>query len=227
MATTEAVSSARDIFAALNAGAAAGTTTRASTSEEVQNRFLKLLVTQLQNQDPLNPLDNAAVTTQISQINTVTGIERLNATLDNLLATFADGQAMQAANLIGKNVLVAGSALRLHDGAAHGGVRLEGAADKVTLSIVDAAGRVVQSQNLGAHQAGLVSFVWDGKTDAGTAVPDGKYSFAVSALRGNEKVNAEALQVGTVSALVRDKNQFLLDLGELGRVLFDKVQEIL
>jgi flagellar basal-body rod modification protein FlgD len=75
----------------------------------VQNRFLKLLVTQLQNQDPLNPLDNAAVTTQLSQINTVTGIERLNATLETLLNTFNDGQAMQAAALIGKSVLVAGS----------------------------------------------------------------------------------------------------------------------
>ena len=81
MEAVKSSSSSSDIMAALNAQAKTGTNELVSTSEEVQNRFLKLLVTQLKNQDPLNPLDNAAVTTQISQINTVTGIERLNATL--------------------------------------------------------------------------------------------------------------------------------------------------
>ncbi len=226
MATVGEVNRAREIYSAINAGATASGD-RASASEEVQNRFLKLLVTQLQNQDPLNPLDNAAVTTQISQINTVTGIERLNATLDKLLTTYSDSQAMQAANLIGKRVLVPGSTLRLLDGAAAGGVRLDDKADKVTVSIVDASGRIVQSQNLGAHEAGLLSFVWDGKTDGGATAPSGRYAFNVTATYAGEKVKAEALQVGTVSALVRDVDQFLLDLGELGRVGFDALQEIL
>ena len=227
MATVGATSSASDVFALLNSKSGAGASDAMSTSEEVQNRFLKLLVTQLKNQDPLNPLDNAAVTSQISQISTVTGIEKLNTTLDTLLNTFNDGQSMQAAGLLGKSVLVAGSQLALTAGTARGGVNLGGPADSVKLSILDAAGRVVQSQELGGHEAGNFSFVWDGKSDSGAAVPDGKYSFVVNAVRGGDKVPAETLQVGTVSALVRDKNQFQLDLGVLGRVDFDKVQQIL
>ena len=221
-----AVSAASTIFSALNAGSG-DSGTAATSSEEVQNRFLKLLVTQLQNQDPLNPLDNAAVTTQLSQINTVTGIERLNATLETLLNTYNDGQAMQAAALIGRNVLVAGSRLSLANGQAGGGVNLAGPADSVTLKILDAAGTVVQSQNLGAREAGSFSFVWDGRSDAGLVMPPGSYGFTVDAARGGEKVSAEALQIGMVSALVRGKSGFELELGGLGRVDFDKVQQIL
>jgi flagellar basal-body rod modification protein FlgD len=224
MAAVQPSNSPSDTFAALNAQAKAGA---ASTSEEVQNRFLKLLVTQLKNQDPLNPLDNAAVTTQMSQINTVTGIERLNETLQTLLSTYNEGQAMQAAGLIGKSVLVAGSRLVLADGKAGGGANLAGPADNVTLTIVDAAGKVVQNQTIGARDAGIFDFVWDGKTDAGAVAPPGTYSFTVNAVRGGEKVTAETLQVGTVSALVRGKSGFQLELGGQGRVDFDKVQQIL
>ncbi|MEF8768187.1 MAG: flagellar hook assembly protein FlgD [Candidatus Accumulibacter phosphatis] len=226
MNTVQSVNSSSDVFAAINAQSKAGTADASSSSEEVQNRFLKLLVTQLKNQDPLNPLDNAAVTTQISQISTVTGIENLNATMQTLLSNFNDGQSMQAAGLLGKHVLVPGSRLALSDGEAGGGANLAGPADKVTLSILDAAGKVVQSQNLGAREAGSFSFTWDGQTDAGTAAPPGTYSFTITAVRGSESVAAETMQLGTVSALVRDKGAFQLELAGLGRVDFNKVQQI-
>ena len=228
MAAVQSTNSASDVYAALNAQAKkASTTDSASTSDAVQNRFLKLLTTQLQNQDPLNPLDNAAVTSQISQISTVTGIEKLNTTLETLLGTYSDSQAMQAASLIGKSVLVAGSGLSLADGEAGGGVNLAGPADRVTLTILDAAGKTVQSQSLGAREAGNFSFAWDGKTASGVAAPAGNYRFTVDAVRGGEKVSAETLQIGTVSALVKDKGTFQLELGGLGRVDFSKVQQIL
>ncbi len=226
MNTVQSVNSSSDVFAAINAQSKAGTSDASSSSEEVQNRFLKLLVTQLKNQDPLNPLDNAAVTTQISQISTVTGIENLNATMQTLLSNFNDGQSMQAAGLLGKRVLVPGSRLALSDGEAGGGANLAGPADKVTLSILDAAGKVVQSRNLGAREAGSFSFTWDGQTDAGTAAPPGNYSFSITAVRGSESVAAETMQLGTVSALVRDKGAFQLELAGLGRVDFNKVQQI-
>ena len=226
MNTVQSVNSSSDVFAAINAQSKAGTADASSSSEEVQNRFLKLLVTQLKNQDPLNPLDNAAVTTQISQISTVTGIENLNATMQTLLSNFNDGQSMQAAGLLGKRVLVPGSRLALSDGEAGGGANLAGPADKVTLSILDAAGKVVQRQNLGARDAGSFSFTWDGQTDAGTAAPPGNYSFTITAVRGSESVAAETMQLGTVSALVRDKGTFQLELAGLGRVDFNKVQQI-
>jgi flagellar basal-body rod modification protein FlgD len=227
MPAVQSSNSVSDPFAAVNASARSAAKASGSTSEEVQDRFLKLLVTQLQNQDPLNPLDNAAVTNQMSQINTVTGIERLNAKLETLLNTYHDGQAMQAAGLIGKNVLVAGSTLSLANGHAAGGVQLADPADNVTLTILDAAGRVVQSQNLGARDAGSFGFAWDGKNDAGLTVPAGHYSFTVNALRGKEKVAAEALQMGAVTALVKGQTGVQLEIDRSGRVDFDQVQQIL
>jgi len=227
MASVQASNSASDIFAALNAQATAASSAGGSTSAAVQDRFLQLLITQLKNQDPLNPLDNAAVTTQISQINTVAGIERLNATLETLLGAYGESQAMQAAALIGKDVLVGGSGLVLAGGEARGGVSLGAPVDRVVLTVLDGAGRPVQKQVLGAHGAGSFSFVWDGRTDTGAVAPPGNYRFTVVAERAGEKVEATALQLGTVSALIRDKSgSFQLDLGGLGRVNFDQVQQV-
>ena len=85
--------------------------TAKSAADDVQDRFLKLLVTQMKNQDPLNPLDNAQVTTQLAQISTVNGIEKLNATIEAMASSFTSGQSLQAATMIGKDVLVPGSTL--------------------------------------------------------------------------------------------------------------------
>lgn len=220
---TSSVNSASDIFAALNGKR---TSSDASATEGTQDRFLKLLVTQLQNQDPLNPMDNAAVTSQLSQISTVTGIEKVNETLASLLSSYSDNQSMQAASLIGKNVLAPGTALNLAGGQATGGVNLAAAADQVRVSILDSSGAVLQVQNLGARPAGSFAFVWDGQTDRGASAPAGNYHFSVSAVQDGEKVTADPLQLGTVSALVRGKSGFELELGALGRVDFTKVQQI-
>lgn len=227
MASVQSGNSASEAFAALNAQAKGASSASASTSEEVQNRFLKLLVTQLKNQDPLNPLDNAAVTTQVSQISTVTGIEKLNTTLESLLGTYNETQAMQATGLIGKNVLVPGSRLALANGSAAGGVSLAGPADRVTVKVLDATGSIVQSQDLGARDAGSFSFVWDGRNDAGQIMPPGNYRFTVNAVRGSDKVSSEVLQLGTVSALVRREGGFALELAGIGRVDFAQVEQIL
>lgn len=227
MATTTNVSSnnASDIFAAINAVGSKTKTT--STTNDMENRFLTLLTTQLKNQDPLNPLDNAQLTSQLAQINTVNGIERLNASLSKLLSAYDSSQAMQTSALIGKSVLVAGSGLALSGGYTGAGIKLDEAADQVTINIVDSSGKTVQSQQLGAREAGVFSFVWDGKNDAGEQLKDGSYKFSVEAVKGGSKINATALQLGTVSAVTRSGNGFVLDLGSLGNVKFDDVQQIL
>ena len=228
MANVQAAGSTNDIFSAINTKAkGAAAQADASGAEAAQDRFLKLLVTQLKNQDPLNPMDNAQMTSQLAQINTVTGIEKLNATLSSLSDTFNSGQAMQAAGMVGKNVLVVGSQLALEGGQAFGGANLFSAADNVKLQILDASGAVVQTQDLGPRNAGNFSFAWDGMTDAGTDAPSGTYKFTVEATRGGEKLAADQLQVGTVSAVVRSQTGFLLDLGALGTVDFKNVQQIL
>lgn len=218
--------SAADVYASLN-GASSSNKTTTSTASELENRFLTLLMAQIKNQDPLNPLDNAQVTSQLAQLNTVNGIEKLNATLGQLLDGYNETQGMQAAGIIGKNVMVAGKNLPLVSGQAVGGVSLEGAADKVTLTIKDSAGKVVQTENLGAREAGSFYFGWDGKDADGNQLSDGNYTFAVEATANGTKVDATAMQIGTVSAVVRNSNGFLLDLGSLGDVAFKDVQQIL
>ena len=215
-------------FAAINAAnKAASTVTTTSAAQEQENRFLKLLTTQLKNQDPLNPMDNAQMTSQMAQMSTVSGIEKLNATLNSLVQSLGSSQAMQAAEMIGKSVLVSGTQLSLANGQAFGGVNLSSAADQVKLTIMDSTGKVIQSEYLGAHAAGSFSFAWDGKDDAGNAMTAGTYKFSVEATQGGNKVVAGPLQIGTVNALVRSTNGFLLDLGALGTVDFKNVQQIL
>lgn len=222
--TNTTSTNAADLFASLN-----GTTKTSSTSAtaDMENRFLTLLMTQIKNQDPLNPMDNAAVTTQLAQLNTVNGIEKLNATLTQLLSGYNETQGLQAAGIIGKNVMVAGNTLPLSGSKAYGGALLESAADTVTLNIKDATGKVVQTENLGAKDAGSFYFSWDGKDASGNTLADGKYTFAVDATAGSSKVTATAMQIGTVSAVVRGKDGFLLDLGAFGDVAFKDVQQIL
>src|SRR5437870_11144228 len=84
------------------------------------DRFLKLLVAQMKNQDPLNPMDNAQVTSQMAQINTVTGIDKLNTTVAGLSSQFMQMQAMQGASLVGHDVIVAGNKLDIDAATAIG-----------------------------------------------------------------------------------------------------------
>ena len=218
---------ANDVLYKYGASSRTGASGEASSVDDQQNRFLKLLVTQLKNQDPLNPLDNAQMTSQLAQMSTVSGIEKLNTTLTGLVDSFGNSQAMQASELIGKSVLVPGSGLSLIKEQAYGGVNLAADADQVKISILDKAGNVLQTQSLGDHKAGVMNFAWDGMTEAGSKAADGAYTFKVEAVRGGSTVKVDALQIGTVSALVRSKGGFLLDLGAQGTVDFKNVQQVL
>ena len=227
MANVQPSNTTSDPYAAINAAAKSASTTSTSAVDEQQNRFLKLLTTQLKNQDPLNPMDNAQMTSQLAQMSTVSGIEKLNSTLTSLVDSVGNSQSMNAASMIGKSVLVSGTQLSLSSGAAYGGVNLTGPADEVKVSILNAAGQVLQTESLGARAAGNFNFAWDGKIADGTTAPDGIYKFSVEATQGGKSVTVDALQVGTVSALVRSTSGFLLDLGALGTVDFKNVQQIL
>ena len=227
MATVNSASGATGAFDAINAANRGTANTSTSTAEEAQDRFLKLLVTQLKNQDPLNPLENAEVTTQLAQMSTVSGIQTLNATLNSLVENIGSSQSMQAAAMIGKNVLVPGANMTLSNGMAYAGLNLAGAADQVTVTITDSAGNVVATEKLGAQKAGVLDIAWDGTKDDGSKVSSGDFKFTVEAAQGGSKVAVSALQLGTVSALVRSSGGFLLDLGARGTYSFDDVQQIL
>lgn len=221
--TNTVTSSAQQIYASLNASASK----KASASEDQQSRFLKLLTTQLKNQDPLNPMDNAQTTSQLAQISTVDGIERLNSTLSSLMGSMQSGEALQAANLLGRAVLVPGKSMLVSSGMGAAGLELESAADKVTVTISDKNGIEMKRIDMGALEAGTHEFVWDGKNENGTVVADGTYTVKVTAFKGDTKVTASTLELATVNSVVTSGSEIQVDVGNLGRVSMDDIKLIL
>lgn len=202
------------------------TATSKTATQESEDRFLKLLVTQMKNQDPLNPLDNAEVTSQMAQLSTVSGIEKLNATLQAMSSSFASTQSLQAASMIGRSVLAPGKVLQLQNGSAVGGFALTQPVDSAEVKIKDAAGNVLQSVNMGSQQAGNVMFQWDGVTDGGATAANGTYTFEVSAVLGGQKVAAEALALSKVGSVSLDASGVMLNTDLLGSVDISKVKQI-
>lgn len=196
-------------------------------AEDPTDRFMKLLITQMKNQDPLNPMDNAEVTSQMAQISTVSGIDKLNTTLQNMAASFSANQSLQAVNMIGHSVMVPGSALRLEQGMGLAGVDLPQSVDQVTVTIRDAAGSVVRNMDLGSKPQGIAAFAWDGATDSGDAAADGIYSFSVSALQGSKKIDGSTLAVGQVNSVSPGKDGMLLDVSGLGVIGLTDVKKVL
>jgi flagellar basal-body rod modification protein FlgD len=198
----------------------------ASTTADAQDRFLKLLTTQLKNQDPLNPMDNAQMTSQLAQISTVDGINKLNTTLQSLVSSSNDSEALQASALVGHQVMVAGNGLQLTASGAVGGVDLANNADQVTVTIKDANGLVMNTLKLGAQDAGVHNFTWDGKTDAGVQAANGSYSISVAATQGQNTVTADALQLAGVLNINRSSQGVSLNLGTLGLVTLNDIKQI-
>jgi len=186
------------------------------------DRFLKLLVAQMRNQDPLSPMDNAEVTSQMAQINTVTGIDRLNTTVQGLSSQFMQLQAVQGASLVGRDVIVAGNKLSIDESAAvaQGGFELANAADAVKVEILSPSGAVMQTLNLGAAGAGVHSFDWP--SAAATAASG--LTFRVSATTGGVATTATALMRDRVDAVSTTGTTFNLELASSGTVPYSKVK---
>ncbi|RQZ39521.1 flagellar hook assembly protein FlgD [Burkholderia sp. Bp9090] len=151
--------------------------TTGTSASDLQATFLKLLVTQLQNQDPTSPVDSSQMTSQLAQINTVSGIAQLNTSLTSLSTQLAAGQQTQAALLIGTNVLAPGNSVAVKSGAASPfGVSLASDVSNLTITVKNSAGVVVNTINAGQQSAGTVPFNWTPTDTAGNALPDGKYT---------------------------------------------------
>ena len=219
---TNPVTAAADLISSFNQ---AGKKT--SATEGLQDRFLKLLVTQMKNQDPLNPMDNAQVTSQLAQISTVSGIDKLNATLNSMSSSFLASQSLQASGLIGHAVLAPGNSMLLQSGGGAAGMDLAQAADHVSVTIRDSAGQIIKTIDMGAQDAGIHTFPWDGSTDAGGHAKDGAYTFQVAAVQGGKQVDAQALGVGVVKSVSLGGSDLQLNTIGLGAVSVGQVKQIL
>ena len=200
----------------------------ATRSSEIQDRFLKLLVTQLKNQDPLNPLDNAQLTSQLSQISTVTGIENLNASVQSLSSSMLSAQSLQATGMIGRSIYTEGRTLAYGGGApADGGIELPQSVDSLKVSIVGASGNVVRQLDLGARAAGLVNFQWDGRNDGGATAAAGNYTFKVAASSGGQTVPVTSLRSGLVSSVTLGADGVRANVNGIGDVPMRNINRIM
>lgn len=195
-----------------------------STADDSQDRFLKLLVTQMRNQDPLSPMDNAQVTSQLAQISTVGGIDKLNTSLAGMAAAMS---TTQNASLIGRTVVVSSDLVRF-DGSAPVtvGVDLANGAEKVNVAIMDATGRAVRRLEFGALPQGTSTFAWDGRNDAGDRLKGGDYTLRLEATAGGKPVLATGLVAGIVDSVSMQGASSRLNLRGLGAADVAQVRRI-
>ena len=217
--------SAAAMFASMNAGA--GSSGKTSAVADTQNRFLKLLVTQMKNQDPLNPMDNAQITSQMAQLSTVTGIDKLNATLQALSDSMTSNQSLQAASMIGHGALVSGNGIDLSNSSGLAGFELPQAVASAQVSIYDKAGALVRNIDLGALPAGISKWQWDGMDNSGAAVANGSYTFTVNAMQGGSNVAASNLQFGMVNSVTQGSAGIAMSIGSLNGITMAQVKQIL
>jgi len=217
--TSNTSSTAADAYAALNGSASTAT----SATQASADRFLKLLVTQLQNQDPLNPMDNAQMTSQMAQINTVQGIEKVNESIQAMSSQFVQMQAMQGASLVGRDVLVEGKNLTVTDGKAEAAFELSGAADSVKVEVLSSAGRVVDTIDLGAETSGKHSFSW---TQPASVTSTDGLTFRIKASAGTASVNATTLVTDKVSAVSTSGSTLNLELESGNTVAYSAVKAV-
>ncbi|GGY06677.1 flagellar hook assembly protein FlgD [Paludibacterium paludis] len=191
--------------------------TAANSAQGIQDRFLKLLVTQLQAQDPMNPMDNSQMTSQMAQISQVSGMEKLNQTMQTMLSAQIASQSLMATTLVGRQVLSPGNVLNsAGDGATlSGAATLDADAKKMTVTIKNESGVTVNTIDVTspAPKAGMNNFTWNGKDMAGNILPSGKYTFEVTATKADgtsaktvayttQKVNAVAWDSSGIPQLI-------------------------
>jgi len=180
-----------------------GTSTTGTSASDLQATFLKLLVTQLQNQDPTSPVDSSQMTTQLAQINTVSGISQLNTTLTSLASQLTAEQQTQSANLVGSTVLTPGSSVTVSNGAITPfGVTLTGAASDVQVSVKNSAGQVVNTIDLGKESAGTVPVNWTPVDASGNTLANGTYTISATATGTGTSAAPTTLTGATVQGVM-------------------------
>ncbi len=200
-----------------------------SRTELGQSEFLKLMTTQLSNQDPLKPMDNGEFMGQIAQFGTVNGIKDLLTSFQDLAANLQSSQALQASSLIGREVLVnLDQGYLPNQGALLGAVELDSSATDLAVNIYDASGEAMSRVELGSQPAGLVQFNWDGSTFNGQRAPSGRYRIEVEASFGgnSEILTPQVLDQVRSLTLGGPGQPMKVDLANLGTVSFNQVNQI-
>jgi flagellar basal-body rod modification protein FlgD len=193
-----------------------------------QSDFLELMTTQLENQDPTKPMENADFLGQMAQFSTVTGIEELSSSFEKLARSMGQNQTLQAASLVGKEVLVPVEFGELGEsGSVRGAVELPQSTQQLQIDVFNSSGERIRSMNLGSAGSGLQEFTWNGTRDDGSQAPPGVYEFRATARSGTQSEAVDTfLDARVESVSVDDDSRLALTVRGLGEVDFSEVRRI-
>ncbi|WP_052367500.1 flagellar hook assembly protein FlgD [Algiphilus aromaticivorans] len=179
-----------------------------------QEDFLRLMLAQLQNQDPLKPQSNGEFLGQMAQFGIVDGVQELNSGFADLGGRLAGEQTLSAAALLGRDVLVDAEGRYSGDGIA-GSVQLDRPAERVAIEVVDGSGRTVRQLSFDGSAGGEITFAWDGRDSEGEMLPAADYSLVARAERPGGSEQLATWLAAPVRAVSRDGNNVRLELDGL------------
>jgi len=196
--------------------------TETKTENEGKTDFLKLLVAQLNNQNPLDPQDGSEFMSQLAQLEMVQGIEELNSSFGGFSENMLSNQALQATTLVGRNVLIVADTGSMQMGEPlTGSIALPADATSVTLNVFNDKGELVRELQLGGHEQSNLAFSWDGIGDNGEAMPAGEYSVVAQAsINGKNTEVPTAINFNVNSVTLDQKGGTLLNLDGQAKVAF-------
>lgn len=204
-------------------------TTRTIKKSLDQSDFLKLLTTQLQNQDPTKPMDNDQMISQMTSFSSLDSLQNIQSSLSSLNTSMTSNQALQASSLVGRSVLIdSNQAYLAQDGSITGYINMPTAADNVTVTIQNSAGETVRTATIGTLESGAQPFGWDGTDGSGNALPAGQYKILVSGQVGNATKTFDTSFYARVDSvnLGAGGEGISLNLAGLGTVKLSDVHEI-
>tara|TARA_B100002019_G_scaffold126069_1_gene108553 strand:- start:1051 stop:1728 length:678 start_codon:yes stop_codon:yes gene_type:complete len=194
-----------------------------------KDAFLKLMITQLQNQDPLNPAKNEDFIAQLAQFSSVEGIQNINSSIGDLATSFKSSQALEASSLVGRQVQISSNEARLTDnGEVKGTITLNSDVSDIKLSIEDSSGNVIRLLDIGSHQRGDVNFSWDGSNNSGTRMANGSYTLKANGIvDGQDAQLSLAVGANVNSVTISQNNEMLLNVDGVGAIPFSDVKRFL
>jgi flagellar basal-body rod modification protein FlgD len=204
--------------------------TKAAGKEELgKNEFLELLVAQLNNQNPLEPQSNGDFIAQLAQFSTVEGVEKLNGSMETIMSGYQSSQALQASSLVGRKVIIPSEKAVVDTSETFkASLVLPQSSSNVYVNVYSSDGSLATQLNMGAQEAGQVSFMWDGKNSDGETMPPGTYKFEAQASINGETKGLYTLLPANVDSVTLGQGggELLLNLAGLGAVPLSQVQII-
>ncbi|MHA6164366.1 flagellar hook assembly protein FlgD [Pseudomonas sichuanensis] len=193
-----------------------------------KDAFLQLLVTQMKNQNPLDPQENGEFVAQLAQFSSLEGIQSLNDSVNGILTGIGSSQALQATSLVGRSVIVqTDKAVVDTTSSFNGQVVVPQSISDGKVSIKDKDGNVVKTIQLGSQKAGTADFIWDGTNEKGEKVAPGTYTFtAETTVDGKAKTLSTLLPARVNSVSFQNGSEMMLDLAGIGKIGISKVTSI-